>query len=108
METVHAEDPAIVLSEGECDQTCPVYDMTLKPDGSYLLNGVRFVKTPGSQRWRAGRRAAWDAAEKGACRIANFWLLEPDPDLQLPDHVPAGYADRRDHLAERGRKSRKP
>ena len=40
-------DPVIVLTEGACDQTCPVYDMTLHPDGSYLLNGARFVKTTG-------------------------------------------------------------
>ena len=76
VETVHADDPVIVLSEGECDQTCPVYDMTLKPNGSYLLNGVRFVKTPGVSDGALGTDA-WTAAEK-ALTDANFWMLEPN------------------------------
>lgn len=76
VETVHADDPVIVLSEGECDQTCPVYDMTLKPDGSYLLNGVRFVKTPGVSDGGLGTDA-WAAAEK-ALTESNFWLLAPN------------------------------
>lgn len=76
VETVHTGDPVIVLSEGACDQTCPVYDMTLKPDGSYLLNGVRFVKTPGVSDGGLGT-GAWEAAEK-ALAAANFWQLEPD------------------------------
>lgn len=76
VETVHTGDPAIVLSEGACDQTCPVYDMTLKPDGSYLLNGVRFVKTVGVSDGGLGTDA-WTAAQK-ALTDANFWLLEPN------------------------------
>jgi hypothetical protein len=76
VETVHTGDPAIVLSEGECDQTCPVYDMTLKPDGSYLLNGVKFVKTPGVSDGGLGTDA-WSAAQK-ALSDANFWNLPPD------------------------------
>ena len=76
VETVHTDDPAIVLSEGECDQTCPVYDMTLKPDGSYLLNGVRFVKTPGVSDGGLGT-SAWSSAEK-ALTDAGFWVLEPN------------------------------
>jgi hypothetical protein len=76
VETVHVDDPVIVLSEGECDQTCPVYDMTLKPDGSYVLNGVRFVKTPGVSDGGLGT-GAWEAAEK-ALADSNFWLLEPN------------------------------
>jgi hypothetical protein len=76
IETVHTGDPVIVLSEGECDQTCPVYDMTLKPDGSYLLNGVRFVKTDGVSDGGLGTDA-WVAAEK-ALSAANFWMLDPN------------------------------
>ena len=76
IETVHAGDPVIVLSEGECAQTCPVYDMTLKPDGSYLLNGVRFVKTPGVSDGGLGT-SAWSSAEK-ALTDAGFWILEPN------------------------------
>lgn len=76
VETVHSGDPVIVISEGECDQTCPVYDMTLKPDGSYLLNGVRFVKTAGVSDGGLGTDA-WAAAEK-ALADANFWTLDPN------------------------------
>lgn len=76
IETVQADDPVIVLSEGECAQTCPVYDMTLKPDGSYVLNGVRFVKTPGVSDGGLGT-SAWRSAEK-ALTDAGFWVLEPN------------------------------
>jgi hypothetical protein len=87
VETVHADDPAIILSEGRCDQTCPVYDMTLKPDGSYLLNGVRFVKTPGVSDGGLGADA-WAAAEK-ALSASNFWFLAPNQTSSTqPDCVP--------------------
>lgn len=69
-------DPVIVMTEGECDQTCPVYDMTLHPDGTYLLNGVRFVKTPGVSEGRLDA-SAWTDAE-AALEKAGFWSLEPD------------------------------
>lgn len=69
-------NPVIVLSEGECDQTCPVYDMTLHPDGSYLLNGVRFVKTEGVTEGRLDA-SAWTAAQT-ALDAASFWMLEPN------------------------------
>lgn len=71
--TANAGDPVIVLSEGECDVTCPVYDMTLHPDGSYLLNGVRFVKSTGVSEGALGS-GAWTAAEK-ALQAANFWAI---------------------------------
>lgn len=74
--TTRAGDPVIVLSEGACDQTCPVYDMTLHPDGSYLLNGTRFVKTQGVSEGGLGTNA-WKKAE-AALIAANFWQLEPD------------------------------
>lgn len=73
---VHSGDPVIVLSEGECDQQCPIYDMTLRQDGTYLLNGVRFVKTEGVSEGALGK-SAWSAAE-GALGNADFWSLEPD------------------------------
>lgn len=69
-------DPVIVLTEGACDQTCPVYDMTLHPDGSYLLNGVRFVKTTGVTEGQLGA-SAWTAAQ-AALDQASFWTLEPN------------------------------
>jgi hypothetical protein len=69
-------DPVIVLSEGPCDLTCPVYDMTLHPDGSYLLNGVRFVKTEGVTEGRLDG-SAWTAA-LAALDQAGFWMLEPN------------------------------
>jgi hypothetical protein len=71
--TVHAGDPVIVLSEGECDVTCPVYDMTLHPDGSYVLNGIRFVKSTGVSEGALGSDA-WTAAEQ-ALQSASFWTL---------------------------------
>lgn len=73
---VHAGDPVIVLSEGECDQQCPVYDMTLHQDGTYILNGMRFVKTEGVSEGALGK-SAWSAAE-AALANADFWNLEPD------------------------------
>lgn len=73
--TVHAGDPVIVLSEGECAQQCPVYDMTLHDDGSYALNGVRFVKSPGLTEGNIGQ-SAWPAAVR-ALEAAGFWGLEP-------------------------------
>ncbi len=66
-------DAVVVLSEGECDQTCPVYDMTLHPDGSYALNGVKFVKTPGVSEGKL-RPDAFKAAE-AALTEAGFWTL---------------------------------
>ena len=69
-------DPVIVLSEGECDVTCPVYDMTLHPDGSYLLNGVRFVKSAGVSEGAIGS-SAWAEAEK-ALEDAGFWTIPAD------------------------------
>ncbi len=74
--TARIGDPVIVLSEGACDQTCPVYDMTLHPDGSYLLNGDRFVKTVGVTEDRLDS-SAWTAAQ-AALDSATFWALEPN------------------------------
>lgn len=74
--TARAGDPVVVIAEGECDQTCPVYDMTLHPDGSYLLNGVRFVKSPGVTEGKVDS-SAWTAAQ-AALEKAGFWALEPD------------------------------
>jgi len=74
--TADPGDPVIVLSEGECDVTCPVYDMTLHPDGSYLLNGVRFVKSAGVSEGAIGS-SAWAAAEK-ALEAASFWTIPAD------------------------------
>ena len=66
-------DAVVVLSEGECAQTCPVYDMTLHPDGSYALNGVKFVKTTGVSEGNLGADA-FKAAE-AALTEAGYWAL---------------------------------
>lgn len=66
-------DAVVVLSEGECAQTCPVYDMTLHPDGSYALNGVKFVKSEGVSKGNLGPDA-FNAAET-ALTEAGFWTL---------------------------------
>ena len=71
-----AGDAVIALSEGECDVTCPIYDMTLHPDGKYVLNGVRFVKTSGVSEGDIGE-PAWTAAEK-VLADAGFWIMEPE------------------------------
>lgn len=69
-------DPVIVLSEGECESTCPVYDMTLHPDGSYILNAVRFVKEIGVTSGNLDP-AAWEAAEK-VLTDGRFWEIRTD------------------------------
>jgi hypothetical protein len=68
----HNDEPVIVLSEGACPHdTCPVYDMTLHGDGSYILNGVRYVKTVGVTDGNLGAEA-WTGAEK-VLEDAQFW-----------------------------------
>ncbi len=74
------KDPVIVLSEGACFGTCPIYDLTLHPDGSYVLNGVRFVKQTGVSDGNIGK-AAWTEAEK-ALGDAKFWTLLPEQTMR--------------------------
>jgi hypothetical protein len=69
-------EPVIVLTEGECEATCPVYAMTLRPDGSYLLHAERFVKDPGVHEGTLDA-AAWTAAEE-ALEEASFWTQAPE------------------------------
>lgn len=77
-------DPAITLSEGLCPGgTCPVYDMTLKPDGSYVLNSTRFVKGQGVTDGAIGE-ASWTAAV-AALETAGFWTAKP---VQTPNTMP--------------------
>lgn len=70
------DDPVIVLTEGECEATCPVYAMTLRPDGSYRLHAERFVKDPGVHEG-ALDASAWTAAEQ-ALEEAAFWTQAPE------------------------------
>lgn len=70
------DDPVIVLSEGECKNSCPVYDITLHPDGAYLMNGEQFVKTAGVSEGTIGAEA-WAAAEK-VLKGADFWKLKTE------------------------------
>ncbi len=81
-------NPVIVLSEGACFGTCPIYDMTLRPDGSFTLYGERYVKETGVQEGTLGPDA-WDQATN-ALRSANFWSVEP---RQTPDTLQNCHTD---------------
>jgi hypothetical protein len=83
-----ADDAVIVLSEGECAQTCPVYDMTLHPNGAYALNGVMFVKTLGVSEGKLGK-SAWEKAEK-ALEASGFWTLPVNQTSNLSENCHAG------------------
>lgn len=74
-----SDDAVIALSEGSCVGTCPVYDITLHPDGKYTLNGERYVKTLGVTDGDIGADA-WAAAEH-VLEEADFWKAEP---IQTP------------------------
>jgi len=74
------DDPVISLSEGPCAITCPVYDMTLHPNGTYILNSVKFVRGEGVSEGNVGR-ASWTAAEQ-ALNDAGFWTLEPEQTME--------------------------
>lgn len=78
----------IVLSEGSCDQTCPVYDMTLHPDGSYVLNGVKFVKTRGVSEGNLGADA-WKKAQD-ALTEAGFWSQPTDQTSLVSENCHSG------------------
>ncbi len=81
-------DAVVVLSEGECEQTCPVYDMTLHPDGSYALNGVKFVKSTGVSEGNLGADA-FKAAET-ALTEAGFWALPPNQTSAVSENCHSG------------------
>lgn len=70
------DDPVIVLSEGQCLGTCPVYDMTLHPTGAYILNGRKFVKTEGVSEGDLGV-SAWTEAE-AVLKAAEFWTMKQE------------------------------
>jgi hypothetical protein len=74
------DDPAISLSEGPCPITCPVYDMTIHPNGTYVLNSVRFVRGEGVSEGNVGR-ASYTAAEQ-ALKDADFWMLKSDQTME--------------------------
>lgn len=79
-------DPVVVLSEHECRGTCPVYDITLHPDGAYLLNGTKFVKTEGVSEGTLGADAWTEAVD--ALENAGFWSLKPTQTAEtLPNCV---------------------
>lgn len=67
-------NPVIVLSEGACFGTCPIYDMTLRPDGSFTLYGERFVKETGVQEGTLGPEA-WEEAVD-VLEASDFWSVE--------------------------------
>ena len=74
------DDPAITLSEGPCPITCPVYDMTIHPNGTYVLNSVRFVRGEGVSEGNIGR-ASYTAAEQ-VLKDAGFWTLKPEQTME--------------------------
>jgi hypothetical protein len=79
-----ADNPVIAISEGACLGPCPVYEMTLRPDGSYILHGARFVKTSGVSEGKLGEKA-WTRAQ-GVLEAAGFWTLQPVQTLEtLPN-----------------------
>ncbi|HEX5008229.1 MAG TPA: DUF6438 domain-containing protein [Hyphomonadaceae bacterium] len=78
------DDPVIALSEGPCPITCPVYDMTLHPNGGYVLNSVKFVRGEGVSEGNIGR-AAWTEAEQ-ALNDAGFWTLKPEQTIETMPH----------------------
>ena len=82
--TAQKDDAVIVLSEGACLGPCPVYDMTLHPDGAYVLNGVRFVKDAGVTEGKFAPDT-FDDAEK-ILSDAGFWSLKPKQTMEtLPN-----------------------
>lgn len=85
---VQTGEAAISLSEGPCFGTCPIYDMTLHPNGDYLLNAERFVKKEGVREGNMGGQA-WMDAER-ALREAGFWSLAPE---QTMDTLPNCHTD---------------
>jgi hypothetical protein len=74
--TAQKNDPVIVLTEGACEATCPIYAMTLHPDGSYVLHAEKFVKSPGVHEGQLGE-AAWAKAE-ATLEDIKFWTLKPE------------------------------
>ncbi len=82
------DDAVISLSEGPCVGPCPVYDMTLHPNGTYTLNSVRFVKGRGVTEGNLGRGKFAQAEE--VLRKAGFWTLKPE---QTGDTLPNCQAD---------------
>ncbi|HOY79083.1 MAG TPA: DUF6438 domain-containing protein [Hyphomonadaceae bacterium] len=81
-------DAVVVLSEEACEQTCPVYDMTLHPDGAYALNGVKFVRSIGVSEGNLGADA-FKAAET-ALTEANFWTLPANQTSAVSENCHAG------------------
>ncbi len=75
-------NPTISISEGACNDTCPVYSMTLHPDGSYALLGARFVKSEGLSEGNIGPEA-YEAAQRVLER-ADFWKMKQ---IQTPETV---------------------
>ncbi|HVY89645.1 MAG TPA: DUF6438 domain-containing protein [Hyphomonadaceae bacterium] len=69
-------DAVVSLSEEGCPpDTCPVYDMTLHPDGAYTLNSARFVKGAGVTQGNIGK-SSFKSAET-ALKDSGFWELKP-------------------------------
>lgn len=76
-------DPVLILKEGPCEGTCPIYDLTLHPDGSYMLNAEKFVKLQGFSEGNVGEDS-WALAE-AVLEEVKFWTLK---ETQTADTLP--------------------
>lgn len=76
----------IRLSEGPCFGTCPVYELTLYPEGQYVLMGERFTEGPN----RSDNKPSEDSFElaKAILTTARFEDLPEDITMGNPDACP--------------------
>lgn len=79
------------LEEGPCFGSCPVYRMTLYPDGQYVLMGERFTEGEG----RSDNKPSEDSFDraKEALSAANFMELPEDITTNNPEACPNAPTD---------------
>ena len=95
-------DPVLILAEGPCEGTCPVYDLTLHPDGGYMLNAEKFVKLQGFSEGNVGEDS-WSLAE-AVLEEVKFWnLKETQTADTLPNCQPGAPTVRITYRNEEGR-----
>jgi len=75
------------LSRTACFGTCPVYTVTVHPDGTVIFEGGRFVKAKG--RHRAHLSRAKLAALRRAIRHAGFFALHDDYTRRMRTDAPS-------------------
>lgn len=57
---IPVESDSIRYETGPCFGACPVYTVTVRPDGTGVFNGIRFTKVSGERAFRL-TRAQYDA-----------------------------------------------